>query len=263
MIPDPEALPSLSPSELLIYLLKRQSFFSTLIICQKREDFISSLVSDISLVPQHQKWPKNNDPSKTFSWFSTEESDQNEDYERQNLLLVPTLHQVAISQHTHVVFVPTVTHLRAYLATFPSEMEAKSTSPLDPENNPRDIDSSSKTTFLFVYGLVDLHRDTCEWSAQGLSNTIAGLIESGRRSCKKIVVMEKWAKENFVEGGGDELDANSGGTSRYSIWENRVPILHTSANITGPHFEEQPWSGRNTEIGRILARWFRFGAYNR
>ncbi|POS88301.1 hypothetical protein EPUL_000096 [Erysiphe pulchra] len=263
MIPDPEALPSLSPSELLIYLLERQTFSTTLIICQKREDFISSLVSEILLAPRHQELPKDNDLNKTFSWFSTEESSQNEDFERRNLLLIPTLHQVAISRHIHVVFVPTVTHLRAYLATFPSEMEAKSTSLIDPGRNLTDIDSSSRNPFLFVYGLVNLHRDTCEWSAQGLSNTIAGLIEAGGRSCKKVVVVEKWRRENVIKDSGDKLNADSGDTSRCSVWASRVPILHTSANYMGPHFEEQPWGGRTTEIGRILARWFRFGAYNR
>lgn len=263
MIPDPEALPSLSPSELLNYLLERQAFFTTLIICQKREDFVNSLISEILLASQYQNLSKNGDLNKTSSCFSAGKSVQNEDYERRNLLLIPTLHQLAISRHIHVVFVPTIAHLRAYLATFPSKMEAKISSTLDQEKNLMDVDSSSTTPYLFVYGLIDLHRNTCEWSAQGLSNTIAGLIEAGGRSCKKVVVTETWEEESAVEDSGDEINADSGDASRCSIWANRVPILHTNAGNIGPHFEEKPWSGRTTEIGRILARWFRFGANNR
>lgn len=264
MTPGPEALPSLLPSELLSHIIDHGAFFTTLIICQKREEFIDCLVSDVSTNLLNQKLPTQYNLNQSItSSLSEEESEnegfRNEEFERGNLLLIPTLKQVAIAQHIHVVFIPTITHLRAYLATFPSITQANPSSLLDVEKIPTGINIHRKAPLLFVYGLVNLHNDTCEWSAQGLSNTLAGLIEAGQRSSRKVVVAEDWQRTKFLEV-NDELNADTGDTSRERVWEIRVPILHTRSKKLGHQSEGQPWAGRTTEIGRIYARWFKFGA---
>lgn len=98
---------------------------------------------------------------------------------------------------------------------------------------------------LVVYGLVELHRDTSEWSAQGLGNSVAGLVEAGWRGRWEVVVIEERKDEEEEE--------------RSKVWEQRVPILSGSVRRAGMENEDGGWSGRTVEVGRILGRWFRFG----
>jgi hypothetical protein len=163
--------------------------------------------------------------------------------------LIPTLHQVAASRYINLVFVPTLSHLRVYLAVFPPEagkgpLEQKFDKP------------GTKTPLLVVYGLVELHRDTSEWSAQGLGNSLAGLVEAGERSGRKIVLIEE-RKEQGVEDRGD-WGEDEIKRERRKVWEEKVPMLNGSVRRAGLESEDGAWSGRTVEVGRILARWFKF-----
>jgi hypothetical protein len=164
--------------------------------------------------------------------------------------LVPTLHQIAISRHINLVFVPTVSHLRAYLAVF-SSTEAEIQAPLEKKFDK----PGTKLPFLVVYGLLELHRDTSEWSAQGLGNSIAGLVEAGWRTGRKVVVLEERGKDECLS----DLEVEEGRKNRVKVWEEGVPMLNGSVRQAGPESEDGGWSGRTVEVGRILARWFKFG----
>jgi hypothetical protein len=163
--------------------------------------------------------------------------------------LIPTLHQVATSRYINLVFVPTLSHLRAYLAVFPPE--AGKGPPEQKFDKP-----GTKTPLLVVYGVVELHRDTSEWSAQGLGNSLAGLVEAGKRSGRKIVLIEE-RKEQGVEDRGDWSEDEIK-RERRKVWEERVPMLNGSVRRAGLESEDGAWSGRTVEVGRILARWFKF-----
>lgn len=96
-----------------------------------------------------------------------------------------------------------------------------------------------------------LHRDTGEWSAQGLGSSVASLVEAGWRTRRRIVVLE----ETMVDGGQEDVGERSGG-----VWEERLPIL--SGNVRRPGLEGEDdavWSGRTVGVRRVLGRWFRFG----
>jgi hypothetical protein len=65
---------------------------------------------------------------------------------------------------------------------------------------------------------------------------------------------------------GDDLrdgDGNVGAEERRKgrrrVWEERVPMLNGSVRRAGLESEDGGWSGRTVEVGRILARWFKFG----
>ena len=107
-----------------------------------------------------------------------------------------------------------------------------------------------------MYGVVELHRDTSEWSAQGLGNSLAGLVEAGERSGRKIVLVEE-RKEQGVEDRGDWSEDEIK-RERRKVWEERVPMLNGSVRRPGLESEDGAWSGRTVEVGRILARWFKF-----
>lgn len=93
-----------------------------------------------------------------------------------------------------------------------------------------------------VYGLLGLHRQTSEWSAQGLGNSAAALVEA--RWGQTVVIMERRDQE---EGGREQ-----------KWWEERLPILNGSARRAGVEGEDAVWSGRTVRVARILGRWFTF-----
>jgi hypothetical protein len=113
---------------------------------------------------------------------------------------------------------------------------------------------------LVVYGLVGLHRDTSEWSAQGLGNSLSGLVEAGRRARSRIVALEERAIEDTEvdsgEGLGEDEEGRRAGTLK--VWDERVPILNGSVRRAGFESEGGSWTGRTVAVGRILGRWFKF-----
>lgn len=108
---------------------------------------------------------------------------------------------------------------------------------------------------LVVYGLLELHRDTGEWSAQGLGHSIAGLVEAGWRTDRKVVIVE----ERRMDDNSSELRVEERRKNGVKVWEEGVPMLNGSVRRAGLESEDGGWSGRTVEVGRILGRWFKFG----
>ncbi|KAG0646276.1 hypothetical protein D0Z07_8380 [Hyphodiscus hymeniophilus] len=255
MAPTPVALPPALPSELLEYVLARQAYPTTLLICQSRSVFLSLLLKAVK-----HKSPVSRLPNPELDVLSKHVSSEGQ--AQRHSLLVPTLHQVATSKFINLVFIPTVTHLRAYMTVFPG--------PQNKEGPPRQEwdKQGNKVPLLVVFGVVALHRDTSEWSAQGLGNSLSGCVQAGWRSGRKVVVLEERqvedGNENENESGefeeerpGDE-GAETETEGGCKIWEERVPMLNGSVRRAGLESEEGGWSGRTVEVGRILARWFKF-----
>ncbi|EFQ36197.1 hypothetical protein CGRA01v4_08123 [Colletotrichum graminicola] len=211
----PTVLSPASPVELLHYIVTFQAYPTTILICYSREDFIARLVSDA---------------------HNTHEEDHGTPEERSSLpLLSATLYQTAVARHIRILFIPTVTHLRAYLSAFdPSD----SLTPPPPDYPPP---SSAKRPppLLLVYGLLNLHRDSSEWSAQGLSNSAAALLEAARRTGFKPVVVEP-------KGAGGHGDFKA-------VLQDDVPVLSGSSRR-----DEGVWTGRTVKAKQVLGRWFRF-----
>jgi hypothetical protein len=122
-----------------------------------------------------------------------------------------------------------------------------------------------------VYGLVELHRGTSEWSTQGLGNTCAALVEAGKGAGRRIVLVEERWKGDEEEGDGGDADDNDGegngdrnmrmGTDVgehgvKGIWHEKLPILSGSLRRAGAEAE---YGGRTVEVGMVLRRWFTFG----
>ncbi len=116
-----------------------------------------------------------------------------------------------------------------------------------------------KTPLLVVYGLLELHRDTSEWSAQGLGNSIAGLVEAGWRTRRQVVLLEERCMDDGSKNAGGDVELEEKRKSGVKVWEERVPMLNGSVRRAGLESEDGGWSGRTVEVGRILARWFKFG----
>ncbi|KAL1843176.1 hypothetical protein VTJ49DRAFT_2727 [Mycothermus thermophilus] len=136
-------------------------------------------------------------------------------------LLTPTLAQLSTTRHIRTVFVPTVSHLRAFLSDF-SLVDDKAAAflssthhkppprnfpPLPPPPPPpppqhqqpnthhRHLSTEprkplEKNPLLLVYDFLALHRHTSEWSAQGIGASAAGLVEAAARTGLRAVVVE-------------------------------------------------------------------------
>lgn len=114
-----------------------------------------------------------------------------------------------------------------------------------------------------VFGILELHRDTSEWSAQGLSNTLAGLVEAGWRTDRSVVILEESEPEVLAEAAeiieDVEVGRNGDRRTKWRGWDERVPMLNGNVKRLGLEGEDGGFSGRTIEVGRILARWFTFG----
>jgi hypothetical protein len=244
MPPEPLALPPALPSELLTYILTHQTYPTTVVICQPRSTFLFSLLTSVPQTLQAQPLPPPEDG------FSHPQAEHTSEPKPLHSLLIPTLHQVATSRHINLVFIPTLSHFRAYLAVFSSSKAVGKGPPEQKFDRP-----GKKMPLLVVYGLLELHRDTSEWSAQGLGNSTAGLVEAGWRTGRKIVVLE----ERGINDGLGDIGEEERRNNRSNFWEEGVPMLNGSVRRAGLESEEGGWSGRTVEVGRILARWFKFG----
>ncbi|KXJ95158.1 hypothetical protein Micbo1qcDRAFT_230470 [Microdochium bolleyi] len=195
------------PSELLAYMLKHHHTTpTTLIICSSRADFVAGLLSEVvhdakiaqkkvqpvinaanaarpGLAPQNTgrgnatRAGRDDAHEQATTWSSA-------DYIRDNHphLVTSPLHQLVTSRHIHTLYMPTATHLRAYLSVA-SATPSSSTHPRRggeagdrPAALPEATVSSDGGTTV-IYGFLDLHRGTSEWSAQGLSHSSSTLVE--------------------------------------------------------------------------------------
>lgn len=215
----PLVLSPASPAELLHHIVSHQTYPTTLLICLPRTDFHEALEHDVR------------DRSEAV------EGPQQASDKALSLLSAP-LYQRAVARHIRVLFIPTVTHLRAYLAVFsPEDSKAPAPPGFEPAMEAPAV--NRQAPLLLVYGFLELHRDSSEWSAQGISNTAAALVESAQRNRFRAAIVEP---------------RGSGGHASFeALLGDAAPVLSGSIRR-----EEGGWTGRTVEMRRILGRWFRF-----
>jgi hypothetical protein len=194
-------LAPLTPSELLRHLIANTTHPTSVVIGWSRDQFTDALVEDVE--------QSNPDASRP--------------------LLQATLLQTAISRHISLVFTPTVAHLRAHLATFSA---SKSRIPAPPRTD------SPREPLLIVYGLLEIHRDGLEWSAQGLGLSAATFVESATKNKFRAVAVEP------------RRTADKEAELQQLLREN-MPVL------TGtPLKDDGSWSGPIVPVSNVLCTWF-------
>lgn len=206
MTSSPIIIPPATPSELITYILANHRYPTTIIILSYKQPFLDALIHEV----------------------------QSTEHESNHTLLHKCLLQTAVARHLRMVFAPTITHLRSYLTIFAVNDDAASkfNPPQDYNTRPR------KPPLLLVYGLLEGHRVTDEWSAQGITNTAAALVEAAARNSLTAGVVEP-------RGGGDGLD------NLDDFLNEQVPVL--SGTVMR---ESGAWSGRTVDVRSVLGRWF-------
>ncbi|KAH6632380.1 hypothetical protein F5144DRAFT_533867 [Chaetomium tenue] len=268
---DPLFLSPALPSDLLQFIINSCTYPTTLIICADRADFLSSLTQDI-LHQQQQPRPLPADEpldTPTSQQTTTDprpnpkpgQQQQQQQHKKAHPLLTPHLAQLATTRSIRTVFVPTVTHLRAFLSVF--SVSSTSSSPLSPSSttnrhkltppapppalppHQKEVDPTKPPPpRLVVYDFLALHRGSSEWSVQGLGASSAALVEAGRREGVGVVVVE-----------GGRLGV--GMTMGEALAEG-VPVLSGGGRKVGGELEGSGWVGKTVGVGRVLGRWFRF-----
>lgn len=271
--PAPLLLPPALPSELLAYILQHEAYPTTLIVCSRRADFLASLLDDAHAHAHAHQAPRRGGPPPP----------PHTPLQLSSALLC----QVAVARHIRLVFVPTVSHLRAHLAVFSPSSPSSKVPPPPPQPQQQEegeelgrIPRRQPPPLLLVYGFVALHRDTSEWSAQGVSASAAALVEASRTAGFRAVVVEPppppssttppglpqqqddcaelpGEAQEGVAGGGAAAAASSGGAQMLA---EQMPVLSTSVVRAGGDLEDAAWTGRKVTVGRVLGRWFRYKA---
>lgn len=149
-------------------------------------------------------------------------------------LLTKTIGLLANSSKIQLAFCPSLESLRAYLAVFKPENATTS-----------GADVVEETRILAILDLVALHATTTEFSAQGISRTLATAIETASRTRMSLILCEC---TNAVEPSSPDWGAR--------LWDTQVPLLNGSLRIRS---EDGDWGGRGVAIKRVAERWFQFG----
>ncbi|TQW00488.1 hypothetical protein V2A60_001567 [Cordyceps javanica] len=218
-------LPPSTPAAFLTHVLEARQPPSTVLICASRPAFLQAAVAEL-----HHSSSSSSDPPD---------------------VLRATLGRVAIARHVHTAFIPSVTHLRAYLSVFPFH-----------KNEQQQQQQQQHT--LLVYGFLDVHRDAGEaWSAQGIGCSAACVVEAAARAgLTAVVLMEPTSWECVGGAGAGAGDDDDDGLpqqeekekERWAVYEEQIPVLGTTAGIR----EDGTWGVPCTSARAILERWFTF-----
>ena len=215
----PAVLACMKPPDFLHYVQRHHVPLTTVIICSPREAFLEAVYASLT----HTDLEREKDDAISQS------------------LLVPTIHQLSVSGTVNVAFVATVAHLRAYLATLRPRFEL---------HHKINIGSSSYVRpMLAIYGLLNLHVSTSDYSVQGLSRTLAIAVEAATAVYKRLLMAEHPTNNmNQEPTNASENDS----IAQANPWKHEIPPLNGSIRHSG---EGTIWSGRTVEAVRVVSRW--------
>jgi hypothetical protein len=202
-------------TDFLQHLLNNVTDTTVLVICSTREAFLEQLYDDVS-------------------------SHARETAEK-HALLTKALGMLSKSSGIQLAFCPTLEHFRAFISVLSSPARLEETSTSDHDN--------SKRPLMAVLNPIALHLPSSEFSAQGLSRTLATTVEVCNKEALDLVLCECGGVPEFVD-----IECGE------ALWYVEVPLLN---GATRRGEGESVWSGRSVPVRRIVQRWFDFDDSNR
>ena len=217
-----------TPVDFLEYILQNSAAPSTIVVCSSREAFLERI--DVSI---------------RESLDGNISRPMEEDAPRpQHALLLPTIHLLAKSRAIDLAFTPTLQHLRAYLAI-------QTANRVETCGTEAHGISSLHSSMLAILGLLDIHRSTSEFSAQGLSRTLSIAVEASMALGRELVIAD-------ILPSTEDKDAMATDGIENEVqpdpWMEQIPILNGSIRSAD---DERVWAGRTIELARIVGRWCR------
>ncbi|KAI1919307.1 hypothetical protein LOZ58_006187 [Ophidiomyces ophidiicola] len=212
-------------SDFLEHILQESSSGVKLVVCWSKEKFLQQLRLSI----QQQSYAHlpgleagGNGAENSASPFC-------------RTLLSNTIDIIDKSQKITLSFCPTLESFRAFLGTYTTCPRSTT------ESDQSELRNSPPV--LAIVGLAALHLNTCEFSAQGISRSLALVVETAARERLRLILCEC---QDMTENG----DIVSSG----SIWNTRVPVL----NIADKMKQHEVAAGQTVEIKMVVRKWFRF-----
>lgn len=152
-------------------------------------------------------------------------------------LLTKAIGLLSQSRNIKLVFCATLEHLRAYMSVVDMTSSKRQDTTCIPEK-------SSQQPLLAVLNFLALHQPTSEFSAQGLSRTLAAAAEVTARQEMDLVLCEC-------------VDAMDGAIHERgeASWHTEVPLLSRTTQIGG---EENTSKGPSIRVRMVAERWFEF-----
>lgn len=224
----PVALRFVNSIHFLDFLIHDRHEIKHVVLCSTRESFVQELLSLVN----------------TF------ESEDNQEPEPELLiallqkLLTPNLNNLALGRNTSIVFTPTLSHLRAYLAS--RQLDARSTVRVSGGGSSR---PPANPPLLAVYGSLDLHLGTSELSAQGLSRTMSLATEATRSAGARLLMAEC---DHIIEREIHEDAPSPRSDQSMSPFALQVPIL---SRTPGYARNDRVWVGKTLPVRTVWARW--------
>ncbi|QGA14067.1 hypothetical protein EYB26_001720 [Talaromyces marneffei] len=157
-------------------------------------------------------------------------------------LLSNTIGSIASSQRVKLVFCPSLAHLRAYLSTFQLR-------PSHDSIDPKKQDAGRGKPVIAILDFLAVHYMSTQFSAQGLSQTLALAVETAARTDLTILLCEC----NDAMNPGDRDRGPR-------LWDLHVPLLNGGSirSDTGRASSSSSWSGRHVSVRQVAQRWFKF-----
>lgn len=149
-------------------------------------------------------------------------------------LLTKTIGLLARSSKIRLAFCPSLESLRAYLAILGPAVGVAT----------EDTSLSHDRQLLAVLDMMALHVTTSEFSAQGLSRTLASVVEASSRAGMDLRLYECM----------NALDPSSVVRGR-KLWDVNVPLLNGSVRMRS---DQSTLGGRGVTVKRVAERWFEF-----
>nr|KMM71754.1 hypothetical protein CPAG_08055 [Coccidioides posadasii RMSCC 3488] len=209
-------------ADFLEHILHGSASSTTLIVCWTREKFIQKLISSIQLQSRQTEGEEHPTSEEAPILSST--------------LLSNTIDILDKSRRVTLSFCPSLEHLRAYLGTSNKWPGPR----LNPENGP-----DAEQPLLAILSPIALHFHTSQFSAQGISRTLALAVEAASRKSTRLVLCEC---QDLNAGEEEHAFSNN-------PWDMAVPLLNSSTTSRQP---VEISAAQTVQIRRIAKKWFHF-----
>jgi hypothetical protein len=266
----PSVIHPIEVSDFLYFILEHHFAPSTLIVCSSQASFLQQLSASIEYQSRKRQGAEIDDgqPSSSGDTQRPVDPSTGQPFTSEHPLLIPTLHQLSCSTTLKLAFCPSLESLRAYLCVYNLDETLPFDNPTPSENATYILGGRTvhRQPLLALLNPINLHRNTSNFSAQGLSRTLASAVEAAHRSHQRLILAECPSPVHIpnAEGGlttnddDREMEEAEEGEEQGQMedpLEQQVAILNVTTRTFGAG--ERGWAGRTVKLRRIVERWCR------
>lgn len=236
---DARVLAIASIADLVNFILHETNSSTTVVICSTRERFLEQLVASVSSQLQEHEQHRVSE-NESSSLLEVDQPSPIKPPTTAESLLSNTIGSIASSQRVKLVFCPSLAHLRACISTFQLR---PSHSNIDPKKQ----DAGRQRPVIAILDFLAVHYMSTQFSAQGLSQTLALAVETAARTDSTILLCEC----NDAVNSGDRDHGPR-------LWDLHVPLLNGGTIRSDNERASSSWSGRHVTVRQVAQRWFKF-----